>query len=48
MHSCVVDDGKTDVVPMLDERGCALDRYVLNNLEYPTDLIAGQVKFFNK
>ncbi|VDK76260.1 unnamed protein product, partial [Cylicostephanus goldi] len=45
VHSCTVDDGKGDeVVPILDANGCALDRYVLNNIEYPEDLAAGQVK----
>uniref|UniRef100_A0A1I7V5R9 Cuticlin 1 n=1 Tax=Loa loa TaxID=7209 RepID=A0A1I7V5R9_LOALO len=42
VHSCVVDDGKGDTVEILNEDGCALDRYLLNNLEYPTDLMAGQ------
>ncbi|CAG9536252.1 unnamed protein product [Cercopithifilaria johnstoni] len=42
VHSCFVDDGNGDKVQILNGEGCALDKYLLNNLEYPTDLIAGQ------
>uniref|UniRef100_A0A915PLM4 ZP domain-containing protein n=1 Tax=Setaria digitata TaxID=48799 RepID=A0A915PLM4_9BILA len=42
VHSCFVDDGNGDTVEILNSDGCALDKYLLNNLEYPTDLMAGQ------
>ncbi|KHN87066.1 Cuticlin-1 [Toxocara canis] len=42
VHSCFVDDGNGDTVEILNEDGCALDKHILNNLEYPTDLMAGQ------
>uniref|UniRef100_A0A1I7SJ83 ZP domain-containing protein n=2 Tax=Bursaphelenchus xylophilus TaxID=6326 RepID=A0A1I7SJ83_BURXY len=42
VHSCTVDDGNGDTIQILNEEGCALDKFLLNNLEYPTDLMAGQ------
>ncbi|CAJ0584198.1 unnamed protein product, partial [Mesorhabditis spiculigera] len=42
VNSCTVDDGQGEKIKILDEKGCALDKFVLNNLEYPTDLSAGQ------
>lgn len=42
VHSCFVDDGNGDTVQIINDEGCALDKYLLNNLEYPTDLMAGQ------
>lgn len=45
----MVDDGRNnnEMVTMINQDGCALDRFVLTNLEYPTDLIAGQVGMEN-
>lgn len=46
VHTCTVDDGNGDTVQILNDDGCALDRFLLNNLEYPGDLMAGQVLQF--
>ncbi|CAJ0586671.1 unnamed protein product, partial [Mesorhabditis spiculigera] len=42
VHTCTVDDGNGDTIQILNDEGCALDKFLLNNLEYPTDLMAGQ------
>ncbi|CAI4222324.1 unnamed protein product [Auanema sp. JU1783] len=42
VHTCTVDDGNGDRIQIIDENGCARDKFLLNNLEYPTDLMAGQ------
>jgi hypothetical protein len=42
VHSCVVDDGKGDRVELLDNQGCAKDKFLLSNLEYTSDLMAGK------
>uniref|UniRef100_A0A914Q8G6 ZP domain-containing protein n=1 Tax=Panagrolaimus davidi TaxID=227884 RepID=A0A914Q8G6_9BILA len=42
VHSCVVDSGLREFIDILDRRGCALDSLLLPDLEYSTDLIAGQ------
>lgn len=42
VHSCFVDDGNGDSVEVLNSEGCALDKFLIDNLDYPTDLTAGQ------
>ncbi|VDP14310.1 unnamed protein product [Heligmosomoides polygyrus] len=42
VHSCFVDDGNGEKVQLINENGCALDKYLLTNLEYPEDLMAGR------
>lgn len=44
VHSCFVEDGAANKIQLLNEQGCALDRYLLNNLEYISDLMAGKLK----
>ncbi len=41
VHSCYVDDNNGDRVDLIGPDGCAVDIYLLNNPEYPSDLLAG-------
>ena len=40
VHSCKVDDGNGDLVDLLDDKGCGIDFILLDNIEYPTSLMA--------
>uniref|UniRef100_A0A914VDY6 ZP domain-containing protein n=1 Tax=Plectus sambesii TaxID=2011161 RepID=A0A914VDY6_9BILA len=40
--NCIVSDGANDNIQLLDDQGCALDKFILGNIEYPTDLMAGK------
>ncbi len=42
VYDCFVDDGTGDKIPLLDADGCSIDQYLLGNLEYPMDLMAGR------
>uniref|UniRef100_A0A7E4W316 ZP domain-containing protein n=1 Tax=Panagrellus redivivus TaxID=6233 RepID=A0A7E4W316_PANRE len=42
VHSCTVDDGNGDRVELIDSDGCAKDKYLLQNLDYVSDLMVGK------
>lgn len=42
VYDCFVDDGTGDKIQLLDADGCSIDKYLLGNLEYPMDLMAGR------
>ncbi|CAO4378828.1 unnamed protein product [Caenorhabditis nigoni] len=42
VHTCSADDGKGDRAFLIDSNGCAIDKFLLSNLEYPENLLAGQ------
>jgi len=46
VHSCFVEDGQGGRAMLLNEQGCALDKYLLQNVEYTSDLMAGEQKGF--
>lgn len=39
VHSCFVDDGAGDRLDLIDEGGCALDKFLMGNIDYPADLM---------
>lgn len=40
VHSCFVEDGQGTQISILQPDGCAKDKFLLDNLEYTTDLMA--------
>ncbi|VDM75054.1 unnamed protein product [Strongylus vulgaris] len=48
VHSCTADDGQGIGQQLIDERGCSLDNFLLKNLEYGDDLVAGQQAYVFK
>uniref|UniRef100_A0A914EEH2 ZP domain-containing protein n=1 Tax=Acrobeloides nanus TaxID=290746 RepID=A0A914EEH2_9BILA len=48
VHSCKVDDGRGNIQELLDTDGCPIDRVLLDELEYKTDLQAGKRSYVFK
>uniref|UniRef100_A0A8R1DLT3 ZP domain-containing protein n=1 Tax=Caenorhabditis japonica TaxID=281687 RepID=A0A8R1DLT3_CAEJA len=42
VHTCSADDGRGERAFLMDSNGCAIDRFLLSDIEYPEDLLAGQ------
>lgn len=42
VHTCSVDDGRGETSFLIDSNGCSIDKFLLSNLEYPGNLLAGQ------
>lgn len=42
VYGCYVDDGRGTRITILDDQGCAVDKFILQNLEYQTNLMAGR------
>ncbi|VDM62208.1 unnamed protein product, partial [Angiostrongylus costaricensis] len=47
VHSCTANDGHGIGQRLIDEKGCSLDQYLLDNLEYGADLTAGKEASMN-
>lgn len=48
VHTCKVDDGHGSVQELLDSNGCPIDRTLLDELDYKTDLMAGRRSYVFK
>ncbi|EYB88152.1 hypothetical protein Y032_0252g246 [Ancylostoma ceylanicum] len=42
VHSCTADDGQGIGQQIIDEKGCTLDNFLMKNLDYGDNLVAGQ------
>uniref|UniRef100_A0A0K0ESI9 ZP domain-containing protein n=1 Tax=Strongyloides stercoralis TaxID=6248 RepID=A0A0K0ESI9_STRER len=43
IHSCYVDDGNSNKIEIIDKNGCSVDKALINNIEYTSDFVGGQL-----
>ncbi|CEF59485.1 Zona pellucida domain-containing protein [Strongyloides ratti] len=43
IHSCSVDDGNGNKIEIINKNGCSVDKTLINNIEYTSDFVGGQL-----